>query len=102
ADLPILEKIPGYYLALLQRIEGRIQRINFGNMGAGPDSVGGRSHAVLAIWLWLAGRFGRADLWDVVTRVMRFPTRFQEFLFWPDAAALTTRPPRRNESVFSS
>ena len=102
AELPVLEKIPDYYLALLQRIDGRIQRINFGNMGSGPDSVGGRSHAVMAIWLWLAGRFGRADLWEVVTRVLPQPTRFQEFLSWPDTATLTRRAPRRNEAIFSS
>lgn len=84
AEIPVLARIPDYYVALAQPLRSGLQRLNFGDMGSGPDTVGSYAHQPAATWLWLAGEFGREDLFHLARRTKPAPAERQEFLFWPD------------------
>jgi len=92
AELPVLEKIPDYYLAGIQPLRDGFQRLNFGNMGSRSMSIEGH-HNPVATWLWLAGRYQRGDLMHLIRQMGRRPETMLEFLFWPEDVA---------ESDFSS
>ena len=87
AELPMLGPVCDYYLSLLQPLRGRFQRINFGDMGSGPDTMGSYEHRPLSVWLWLAGEYRRDDLFHLVRRVQSGPDDVWELLFWPEALA---------------
>lgn len=87
AELPMLGPICDYYLSLIQPLSGRFQRINFGDMGSGPDTMGSYEHRPLSVWLWLAGEYRRNDLFHLARRVLPAPDDVWELLFWPEALA---------------
>lgn len=87
AELPVLGKICDYYMALIQPLRGRFQRLNFGDMGSGRDTMGSYEHQPTAVWLWLAGEYRRNDLFHLVRRVQPEPDDLLELLFWPEDLA---------------
>lgn len=98
AELPVLAETCDYYLANVQPLEGRLYRLNFGDMGCGPDTMGAYNHHPTPVWLWLASRFRRDDLFHLVRRTHPHPSTFLEFLYWPDdlaGASFATAPGSR-------
>jgi hypothetical protein len=84
AEIPVLGKTCDYYLALVQPLKAGVQRINFGDMGSGRDTMGSYEHRPIPVWLWLAGEYAREDLFHLVRRAHPVPDDLWELLFWPD------------------
>lgn len=84
AEILILPEICDYYMACVQPLKSGVQRLNFGDMGSGRETVGAYNHNPAAVWLWLAGRFGRGDLFHLVKRTHPHPEDVFDFLFWPE------------------
>jgi hypothetical protein len=84
AEIPVLGKTCDYYLALVQPLKTGVQRINFGDMGSGRDTMGSYEHRPMPVWLWLAGEYAREDLFHLVRRAHPVPDDLWELLFWPD------------------
>lgn len=102
AEIPVLERVCDYYMACVQPLRGGVRRLNFGDMGSGRETVGAYNHNPAAVWLWLAGRFGRGDLFHLVKRTHPHPEDIQDFLFWPEGledAGFTGKPA---DTVFRS
>ncbi|CAN5346838.1 hypothetical protein BH09VER1_BH09VER1_28010 [soil metagenome] len=102
SELPGLEKIPDYYLATIQPLGERFQRLNFGNMGSGSHSIDGASHGPVPSWLWLAARYGRGDLLHLIRRMRRLPQTAYEFLYWPEDVAEADFSNLKNTTVFQN
>jgi oligo-alginate lyase len=81
-EIPVLQAIPDYYLALAQPLLKGMQRLNFGDMGAGADTVGSYQHHPAAVWLWLARRYDRKDLLWLVKKAHPVPNDIFPFLYW--------------------
>ncbi len=71
-------------MANVQPLQSGVQRLNFGDMGAGRDTVGSYNHNPTSVWLWLAREFKRPDLFHLVERTHPLPQDIFEMLFWPD------------------
>jgi len=84
AELPVLRGICDYYMANVQPLQSGVQRLNFGDMGAGRDTVGSYNHNPASVWLWLAREFKRPDLFHLVERTHPLPQDIFEMLYWPD------------------
>lgn len=86
AEIPVLGEVCDYYMASVQPLRHGIQRLNFGDMGSGRDTVGSYMHNPTPVWLWLSQRFGRADLFHLVERTHPVPQDILPLLYWPDEA----------------
>ncbi len=84
AEIPVLPSICDYYMACVQPLREGVRRLNFGDMGSGPETVGSYNHHPSSTWLWLANRFGREDIFHLVRRTHPRPSDVSEFLFWPE------------------
>ncbi len=84
AELPVLRGTCDYYMANVQPLHTGVQRLNFGDMGAGRDTVGSYNHNPASVWLWLAREFKRPDLFHLVERTHPLPQDIFEIAFWPD------------------
>lgn len=102
ASLPVLARICDYCVALAQPLQDRTQRLNFGNMGAGADSVGSYNHQPASTWLWLAQRFGREDLFHLVRQTHPEPAGMVEFLRWPEDAVGRSYAGAPGDTVFAN
>ncbi len=102
AELPALQKVPDYYLATIQPLGDRFQRLNFGNMGSGPHSIDGGSHGPVSSWLWLAGRYDRGDLMHLIRRMRRLPQTLLEFVHWPEDVTESDFGNLRHTAVFQN
>ncbi len=84
AELPGLARVCDYYLASVQPLGDRVQRINFGDMGSGSDTVGSYNHHPTPVWLWLAREYRRDGLFHLVRRAHGAPFDSTAFLLWPE------------------
>jgi hypothetical protein len=82
--LPVLREVCDYYMASVQPLRNGVQRLNFGDMGSGRDTIGSYNHNPAPVWLWLSSKFGRADLFHLVERTHPQPQDVYEFLLWPE------------------
>jgi hypothetical protein len=83
--LPALAEIGNYYLTSVQPVNDTAYLLNFGDMGYEKATIDGYSkHHLIGVWLWLAKRFQLEGLFHLARRVSGTPSRFFEFLFWPD------------------
>ncbi len=100
AEIPILPRLCDYYMACVQPLKAGMQRLNFGDMGSGRDTIGSYAHKPAAVWLWLAGRFRREDLFHLVRRTHPRPSDVFEFLFWPAGLAGQSFADAPGDAVF--
>jgi hypothetical protein len=84
AEIEVLPRICDYYMACVQPLREGVRRLNFGDMGSGAETVGAYNHHPSSVWLWLARRFGREDLFHLVRRTHVRPTDVNDFLHWPE------------------
>ncbi len=84
AEIPVLQQICDYYMSCVQTLRSGVQRLNFGDMGSGPETVGSYNHNPAPVWLWLANRFRREDLFHLVRHTHPQPSDILDFLFWPE------------------
>lgn len=82
--LPVLGQVCDYYMASVQPLRTGVQRLNFGDMGIGRDTIGSYNHNPAPVWLWLSSRFSRADLFHLVEKTHPQPQDVLEFLLWPE------------------
>ena len=83
SEIPVLARICDYYLAVVQPLKTGLQRVNFGDMGSGRDTLSFHEGRTAAVWLWLAGEFKREDLFHLARRTQPNPADLFELLFWP-------------------
>ena len=102
AEIPVLPEICDYYMACVQPLKSGVQRLNFGDMGSGRETVGAYNHNPAAVWLWLAGRFGRGDLFHLVKRTHPHPEDVFDFLFWPEGLEDTGFADTPADTVFEN
>lgn len=99
-EIPTLARVCDYYMASFQPLHDRTLRLNFGNMGAGPDTMGSYNHNPKTVWLWLSRRFRRRDLFEAVERNYRGPVKMWEFLYWPENSEDLAVPAAPIDTVF--
>lgn len=102
AEIPVLPQVCDYYMACVQPLKTGVQRLNFGDMGSGRETVGAYNHNPSAVWLWLAGRFGRGDLFHLVKRTHPQPEDVFDFLFWPEGLGATGFADTPADAVFEN
>lgn len=84
AEIAVLPAVCDYYMASVHPLRSGVQRLNFGDMGSGRETVGAYNHNPAPVWLWLADRFGRDDLFHLVRRTHPYPSDVLDFIFWPE------------------
>jgi len=102
AEIPVLGRICDYYLATIQPLKGGLQRVNFGDMGSGPDSLGFHEGRTAAVWLWLAGAFQREDMFHLARRTRPAPGDLFDLLFWPANLAGASFDGAPGDAVFEN
>jgi hypothetical protein len=102
AEISVLPEICDYYMACVQPLKEGVRRLNFGDMGSGRETVGAYNHNPSAVWLWLAGRFGRGDLFHLVQRTHPHPEDLFDFLFWPTGLDRSGFADEPSDTVFDT
>lgn len=101
-EVPVLGRVCDYYAACIQPLGDHIQRLNFGDMGSGKDTVGSYNHHPTLVWLWLAREYKREDLMHLVRMTHARPSELFEFIYWPENQAGQSFADAPGDMVFES